>query len=104
MGMGDWWVQRCLDCYYKSEFLPDQCEVTNLQLSSPSNIPGIPTRSSGIPNSASASMLSGCSRASRDANPGFVYCPLARPVFGMSKSLGGLGGGGSALEYRIRAM
>jgi hypothetical protein len=33
-----------------------------------------------------------------------VYCPLARPVFGMSRSLGGFGGGGRALEYLILAM
>jgi len=31
----------------------------DLQLSSPSKIPGMPTRSNGIPNSASASILSG---------------------------------------------
>lgn len=30
-----------------------------IQLSSPSNIPGMPTKSNGIPSSASASMLSG---------------------------------------------
>jgi len=48
--------------------------------------------------------LSGWSRASRDAKPGVVYCPLARPVLGMSRSFGGLGGGGSALEYRILAI
>jgi hypothetical protein len=75
-----------------------------LQLSSPSNIPGIPTKSRGIPSSASASTLSGCSRANRDANAGEVYCPLERPVFGMSRSLGGFGGGGRVLEYLIRAM
>lgn len=33
-----------------------------------------------------------------------MYCPLASPVFGMSRSLGGFGGGGSALEYLILAM
>lgn len=33
-----------------------------------------------------------------------MYCPLARPVFGMSRSLGGFGGGGRALEYLILAM
>ena len=75
-----------------------------LQLSSPSNMPGIPTKSSGIPSSASASILSGCSRASRDANAGEVYCPLERPVFGISRSLGGFGGGGKVLEYLIRAI
>jgi hypothetical protein len=31
----------------------------HLQLSSPSKIPGIPTKSNGIPSSASASILSG---------------------------------------------
>ena len=61
-------------------------------------MPGIPTRSKGMPSSASASILSGCSLASLDAKPGFVYCPLARPVLGMSSSFGGLGGGGSAFE------
>jgi hypothetical protein len=71
---------------------------SHLQLSSPSNIPGMPTKSSGIPNSASASILSGWSRASRDAKPGVVYWPLARPVFGISRSFGGFGGGGKALE------
>ncbi len=34
-------------------------DVLHLQLSSPSKIPGIPTRSKGIPSSASASILSG---------------------------------------------
>lgn len=64
----------------------------------------MPTKSRGMPSSASASMFSGCSRARRDAKPGVVYWPLARPVLGMSSSLGGFGGGGSALEYRILAM
>jgi len=77
---------------------------SDAQLSSPSKTPGMPTRSKGIPSSASASMFSGCSRARRDAKPGVVYCPLARPVFGMSRSLGGFGGGGRALEYLILAM
>lgn len=67
-------------------------------------MPGIPTRSSGIPSSASASIFSGCSRANRDAKPGVVYCPLARPVFGTSRSFVGIAGGGSAFECRIRAM
>ena len=71
--------------------------------SSPSNTLGMPTKSMGIPNSASASMLSGCSRASLDAKLADVYCPLERPVLGISSSLGGHGGGGSALEYLIRA-
>ena len=74
-----------------------------LPVSSPSNTLGIPTRSMGIPNSASASMFKGCSRASLDAKLADVYCPLERPVLGMSSSLGGHGGGGSALEYLIRA-
>lgn len=78
--------------------------VPNAQLSSPSKTPGMPTKSKGIPSSASASMFSGCSRARREAKPGVVYCPLARPVFGMSRSLGGFGGGGRALEYLILAM
>lgn len=81
-------------CYYSSD----------AQLSSPSKTPGMPTKSNGIPSSASASMFSGCSRARREAKPGVVYCPLARPVFGMSRSLGGFGGGGRALEYLILAM
>ena len=72
--------------------------------SSPSKTPGIPTKSIGMPSSASASMFRGCSLASLDANPVDVYCPLARPVLGMSRSFGGHGGGGSALEYRMRAM
>lgn len=57
-----------------------------------------------MPSSASASMFRGCSLARREAKPGVVYCPLARPVFGMSRSLGGFGGGGRALEYLILAM
>lgn len=69
-----------------------------LQLSSPSNMPGIPIRSKGMPSSASASIFSGCSLANLDAKPGAVYWPLARPVFGISRSFGGFGGGGSALE------
>lgn len=80
------------------------CYGSDLQLSSPSKTPGMPTKSKGIPSSASASMFSGCSRARREAKPGVVYCPLARPVFGMSRSLGGFGGGGRALEYLILAM
>jgi hypothetical protein len=72
--------------------------------SSLSKTPGMPTRSIGMPSSASASMFNGCSRASREANPAEVYCPLDRPVLGMSRSFGGHGGGGSALEYRMRAM
>jgi hypothetical protein len=72
--------------------------------SSPSKTLGIPTKSIGIPSSASASIFSCCSRASLDAKPADVYCPLDRPVLGMSSSLGGHGGGGSALEYRIFAM
>lgn len=67
-------------------------------------MPGIPTRSSGIPSSASASIFSGCSRARREAKPGVVYWPLARPVFGMSRSFGGIAGGGSAFECRILAI
>jgi len=58
----------------------------------------------GIPSSASASMFKGCSRARRDAKAAEVYCPLSRPVLGIFKSLGGFGGGGSVLEYLIRAM
>lgn len=77
---------------------------SDAQLSSPSKTPGMPTKSNGIPSSASASMFSGCSRARREAKPGVVYCPLARPVLGMSRSLGGFGGGGRALEYLILAM
>lgn len=76
----------------------------NAQLSSPSKMPGMPTRSSGMPSSASASMFSGCSRANRDAKPGAVYWPLASPVLGTSSSFGGIAGGGSALEWRMRAM
>ena len=56
-----------------------------------------------MPSSASASIFSGCSRASLDAKLADVYCPLERPVLGISRSLGGHGGGGSALEYLIRA-
>lgn len=76
----------------------------HIQLSSPSKTPGMPTKSKGIPSSASASIFNGCSLIRREAKPGVVYCPLARPVFGMSSSFGGLGGGGSAFEYRILAM
>lgn len=65
---------------------------------------GIPTKSMGIPSSASASIFSDCSRASLDAKPADVYCPLERPVLGISSSFGGHGGGGSALEYLIFAM
>lgn len=72
--------------------------------SSPSNTAGRPTRSMGIPSSASASTFSGCSLARRDAKPAEVYWPLARPVLGISRSFGGLGGGASAFAYRIRAM
>lgn len=57
-----------------------------------------------MPSSASASIFTGYSLASRDANPALVYCPLERPVFGMSRNLGLNGGGGSAFEYRMRAM
>ena len=73
-------------------------------LSSPSKIPGIPTRSKGIPSSASASMLRACSLAKRDEYAAEVYCPLESPVSGMFNSLGGNGGGGRVLEYRIRAI
>ena len=79
-------------------------KVSDLQLSSPSKIPGIPTRSNGMPSSASASMFNGWSRANLEAKPGAVYWPLDRPVLGISRSFGGLGGGGSVLEYRILAM
>jgi hypothetical protein len=74
------------------------------QLSSPSNIPGIPTKSNGMPSSASVSMFSGCSRAKRDANPVEVYWLPSRPVPGMSKSFGGFGGGGKVFEYLILAI
>jgi hypothetical protein len=79
-------------------------EKVNIQLSSPSKMPGMPTRSRGMPSSASASMFKGCSRAIRDAKAGVVYWPLDRPVLGISRSFGGIAGGGSAFEYRIRAM
>jgi hypothetical protein len=68
------------------------------------NMPGRPTRSILIPSSASASILRGCSRANRDEKPIDVYCPDDRLEFCISRSLGAKGGGGSALEYRIRAM
>lgn len=58
----------------------------------------------GMPSSAFASMFNGCSLASLDANAADVYCPLDRPVLGISRSFGGHGGGGSALENRMRAM
>ena len=38
----------------------------DLQLSSPSKMPGMPTRSMGMPSSASASMFSGCCLANRE--------------------------------------
>lgn len=104
----DWWgLGRRLDCCSMSVCRPSTSSfilVSDVQLSSPSKTPGMPTRSRGIPSSASASIFSGCSRARREAKPGVVYCPLARPVFGMSRSLGGFGGGGRALEYLILAM
>lgn len=46
--------------------------MQDLQLSSPSKIPGIPTKSKGIPSSASASIFKGCSRASLPAKLGAV--------------------------------
>lgn len=49
-------------------------------------------------------MFSGCSLANLDAKAAEVYWPLESPVLGMSRSLGGHGGGGSALENRIRAI
>jgi len=64
----------------------------------------MPTRSMGIPSSASASMLRGCSLARRDAKAAEVYCPLESPVPGIASSFGGFGGGGRVLEYRMRAM
>ena len=85
-----------------AEFLV--CAKYNEPLSLPSKTPGRPTRSMGMPSSASASMFSGCSRAKRDANPAEVYCPLARPVLGISRSFGGHGGGGRVFEYLMRAM
>jgi hypothetical protein len=98
---------RCLDSYKDvrmTTFYEPRTPRVNSQLSSPSKMPGMPTRSKGMPSSASASMFNGCSRARREAKPGAVYCPLARPVLGISSNLGGFGGGGSALEYRMRAM
>lgn len=44
-----------------------QPSLIHLPDSSPSKTPGRPIRSMGIPSSASASMLSGCSRARREA-------------------------------------
>lgn len=105
MRMRRWNGRGCLNSYRVTISI---CalggNILYLQLSSPSKIPGIPTRSNGIPSSASASMFNGCSRASRDANPGCVYCPLVRPVLGMSRSFGGFGGGGRVLVYRMRAI
>src|SRR4051812_34179425 len=102
------WMLKSLYCYMI--VLANEHSVVLLRRrpllpdSSPSNTPGIPTRSMGIPSSASASIFNGCSRASLEAKPAEVYCPLDSPVFGMSRSFGGHGGGGSALEYRIRAI
>lgn len=64
----------------------------NLQLSSPSNIPGTPTKSMGIPSSASASILRGCCLAKRDEK--FAEVKYVKPSVGMFKSFGGPGGGG----------
>ena len=78
--------------------LPTNMIKIHIPDSSPSKTPGNPIKSIGIPSSASASMLSGCSRASRDAKPVEVYCPLANPVLGISSNFGGNGGGGRAFE------
>lgn len=103
MGIGD--AGGCLNsCTVIVSICASKLSSGKLQLSSPSKIPGMPTRSNGIPSSASASIFNGCSRASREAKPGVVYCPLARPVLGISRSLGGFGGGGKLLVYRMRAM
>lgn len=44
----------------------DRIIRVSLQLSSPSKIPGMPTRSMGMPSSASASIFSGCCFTRRD--------------------------------------
>lgn len=98
--VGAWIAVSSQSRNYRSSIVLHIC----IQLSSPSNMPGIPTRSNGMPSSASASIFSGCSLASLEAKPGAVYWPLERPVLGISRSFGGLGGGGSALENRILAM
>jgi hypothetical protein len=104
-GCEDAWIAKG-DCQlvYILPVLSQHARINNVHRSSPSNTPGMPTKSRGMPSSASASMLRGCSLANLDAKPGLVYCPLARPVFGMSRSFGGFGGGGRALEKRMRAM
>lgn len=102
MGMHRGWMNRSLNGYRQLSKVRSPKESAfaqvHVQLSSPSKTPGMPTRSNGMPNSASASIFSGCSRAKRDAKPGVVYCPLDRPVLGISRSFGGFGGGGRALE------
>lgn len=72
------------------------------QLSSPSKIPGIPTRSMCMPSSASASMFRGCSRARREEKAAEVKYFI--PAVGIFNNLGAPGGGGRVFSYRIRAM
>ena len=64
-----WYGQRCLDCCSLYLVVAQYLRKSKVhsQLSSPSKMPGIPTRSMGMPSSASASILSGCCRAIRDA-------------------------------------
>jgi len=93
--MSKYVVSNHVSSFYKGSEAVEACYLLS---SFPSNTPGIPTRSITIPSSASASMFSGCSRASRDAKLALVYCPLERPVLGISRSFGGHGGGGRVLE------
>jgi len=79
-------------------------ESLYILLSSPSKTRGRPMRFNGIPSSASASMFRGWSLSSRAAKAGDVYRPLDSEASGMSRSLGGFGGGGNVFEYLMRAM